>query len=124
MRRPAIGIIGAVFVACAAAVSACTGAAPTENKAAADELTAMWAKAFNAGDAAALAALYADDARSTPPGGPPAVGRTQIETYWRNDLKAGGEVTKLTSSGAPVSLVRERRTDLLQRGVDGATDAD
>jgi uncharacterized protein (TIGR02246 family) len=93
-------MIGAVIVAFAAIVSGCTGGPPAENKAAADELTAIWAKAFNSGDAAALAALYADDARSTPPGGPPAVGRTQIETYWRDDLKTGGEVTKLTADGS------------------------
>ena len=100
MRRPAIKIIGAVFVAFAAAVSGCAGAAPAQNKAAADDVTAMWTSAFNSGNATALAALYADDARSTPPGGAPAIGRTQIEAYWRDDLKGGGEVTKLTADGS------------------------
>jgi ketosteroid isomerase-like protein len=100
MRTRAIGMIGAVMiVALAAAVGGCAGA-PAENKAAADDVTAVWAKTFNSGDATALAALYADDARSTPPGGPPAIGRTQIETYWRDDLKAGGEVTKLTADSS------------------------
>ena len=93
-------VLDAAVIVVAAAASACGGAAPAENKTAADEVTAMWAKAFNAGDASALAALYAEDARSTPPGGPPTVGRPQIETYWREDLKSGGEVTKLTATSS------------------------
>jgi ketosteroid isomerase-like protein len=93
-------MLGAAVIAVAAAASGCGGSAPAENKAAADEVTAMWVNAFNAGDATALAALYADDARSTPPGGPSTIGRTQIETYWRDDLKAGGEVTKLSPDGS------------------------
>lgn len=101
MRRPAIAtMIGIAIVACAATLSACRGAAPAENKAAADEVTVTWMNAFNSGDSAALAALYAEDARSTPPGGPPAIGRPQIEAYWRNDLKPGGDVTKLTTTGS------------------------
>jgi len=120
MRRPVIGMmLGAALIAVAAAASACGGAAPAENKAAADEVTAMWVKAFNAGDATALAALYAEDARSTPPAGPPAVGRTQIETYWRDDLKTGGEVTKLTADGSVA------QGDLLQvSGSYGVTSKD
>ena len=101
MRRPAMKrALAAALVAFGASVSACGGGAPSENKAAADDVTAMWVNAFNSGNASTLAALYAEDARSTPPGGPPVVGRSQIETYWRDDLKQGGEVTKLTASGS------------------------
>lgn len=96
MRTPVIAMIAFVIIA-AATFSGCGTVAPAENKAAADEVTAMWVKALNSGDAAALGALYAEDAESTPPGGPPAVGRTQIEAYWRNDLKGGGDVTKLAA---------------------------
>jgi ketosteroid isomerase-like protein len=99
MRRPAIGmVLGAAAIVFAAGASACGGAAPAENKVGADEVTAMWAKAVTSGDASALAALYVDDARSTPPGGPPTVGKSQIEAYWRDDLKPGGDVTKLTAT--------------------------
>ena len=64
------------------------------------EVTATWANAYDASDAAALAALYADDAHSLPPGGAPLVGRNQIESYWRDDMGEGGPVTKLTPTAA------------------------
>ena len=64
------------------------------------EVTATWANAYDASDAAALAALYADDAHSLPPGGAPLVGRTAIESYWKNDIGEGGTVTKLTPTNA------------------------
>ena len=70
--------------------------APSENKAAADEVTATWVKAFDSGDAKTLAAIYAEDARSTPPGSGTLSGRGSIEAYWRDDIGAGGISTKMT----------------------------
>lgn len=95
--RMVIGAVAVIFAA--VAFAGCGGAAPVENKATADEVTATWTSAFNSGDASALAALYAEDARSTPPGGPAAAGRGQIESYWRGDMKPG-ETTKLTTTGS------------------------
>src|SRR5688572_26097658 len=83
-------IVGSSLAACGA------GAAPAANQAAANEATAAWAQALNAGDAAAVAALYAEDAHSIPPGGGVNNGRGQIESYWRQDIGAGGDQTKLT----------------------------
>jgi ketosteroid isomerase-like protein len=59
-------------------------------------VTAAWVKAVDAGDAAVVAALYAEDAHSMPPGGSAITGRSAIETYWREDLGSGGVVTSLT----------------------------
>ena len=84
-------------------LAACGGAAaPAEDKAAADQVTASWTNAFNAGDATALAALYTDTARSTPPGMGPISGKPQIEAYWKDDIGPGGETTKLTPDGSLV----------------------
>lgn len=100
MRINSRFLIGATAVIFASvAFVGCGGAAPAQNTATADEVTAMWTKAFNSGNATTLAALYADDARSTPPGGAPAAGRSQIESYWREDMKSG-ETTTLTTSGS------------------------
>lgn len=66
----------------------------------AEEVTATWSKAYDASDAGALAALYADDAHSLPPGGTPLIGKSQIESYWRDDIGEGGTVTKLTPTDA------------------------
>ena len=86
----------AVAVTASISLATCGGAArPAANRVAADEVAAGWAKAFDAGDAAALAALYAEDAHSTPPGGPAITGRGEIESYWRQDIGSGGAVTKL-----------------------------
>jgi len=89
--------LGATAVIMGVALTACGGAgAPAANKAAADEVTAAWVKAFDAGDATAMAALYADDAHTMPPGGGVITGHDVIESYWRQDLGSGNAVTKLT----------------------------
>ena len=74
-----------VAVGCAAVVgalgaAACARSAPAENKTAAEEVSAAWTRAFDAGDAAALAALYAEDAQSFPPGSTAITGRSDIDT--------------------------------------------
>ena len=89
---------GMVTVAVAGSLASCGGGAPAENKAAADEATAGWVKAFNAGDVGALAALYAEDAHSVPPAGATMSGRSAIESYWRDDIGSGGGVTRLTAN--------------------------
>src|SRR5687768_1253836 len=61
-----------IAVSLAVIMSACgRSASLQEGTEAASEPTAAWAAAFNAGDPTTLAALYAEDARSLPPGGPP-----------------------------------------------------
>src|SRR5688572_20935444 len=81
---------GVAAVAVAGSLTACGRGAPSENKAAADEATAEWVKAFNAGDAGGLAALYAEDAHSVPPAGATINGHSAIESYWREDIGSGG----------------------------------
>jgi uncharacterized protein (TIGR02246 family) len=57
--------------------------------------TTAWEKAFAAGDAKALAALYAEDALLMPPGAPPVNGRAAIQEFFTKDVaaaKAGGAV--------------------------------
>ena len=95
-------------------LAACGGNAPAADVTATTEVTTAWAKAFDAGDASAVAALYAEDAHSMPPGGPAISGRREIEAYWREDLGSGGVATKLT----PADSIRQG--DLLH--VDGTYD--
>jgi ketosteroid isomerase-like protein len=98
--RPAHRLTRWAVVVTASIGTAACGRAPGPNEAAAGEVTAAWTKAFDAGDAAAVAALYAEDARSLPPGGPPITGRGEIESYWRDDIGSGGAVTKLTPAAS------------------------
>jgi len=90
-------VVGVAAVVVGTSLAACGGtAAPAANKETADQLAATWATALNAGDAAAVAALYAEDAHSMPPGGAAISGRSGIESYWRQDIGSGGIVTKIT----------------------------
>lgn len=52
--------------------------------------TAAWAAAWNAGDAAGIAALYAEDAVVMAPGGEPAKGRAAIQEAMMGALQATG----------------------------------
>ena len=91
--RTAVALITTVGIA-----SCGRAAVPAENKAVADEVTATWVNAFDTGQAASLAALYAEDAHSMPPGTGPISGRGAIEAYWRQDLGRGDLATKLTAN--------------------------
>jgi uncharacterized protein (TIGR02246 family) len=64
-------------------------------KAALKEMTPRWQAAYNAGDAAALAALYAKDGVLLPPNSAPVDGRDAIEAFWSAALEEGatGELT-------------------------------
>jgi uncharacterized protein (TIGR02246 family) len=81
-------------------VATCERGAPADNKALAEEVSTTWTRAFDAGDATALAALYTDDAHSLPPGSPAITGRGDLEAYWREDIGSGGVVTKLRPDDA------------------------
>jgi ketosteroid isomerase-like protein len=101
-------LAGIAILALAIPLLACgqNPAAPATESAA--EVSAAWSNAFNSGSPAALAALYADNARSLPPEGGVLAGRQQIESYWRGDIGEGGATTKLTTADAAV------QGDLLQ----------
>ena len=68
-------------------------ASPPVADVAADEaairaINPQWFKAYAAGDADAIAALYAEDAVLSPPGAPPARGRAAIREYLAGDVAA------------------------------------
>jgi ketosteroid isomerase-like protein len=86
-------------IVAAVALVSCAGA-PGENMAAANEVTAAFAAAYDAGDAPALAALYAEDAHSLPPGTDEIQGRSAIEAYWKADIGTGGARTTMTPTGS------------------------
>jgi uncharacterized protein (TIGR02246 family) len=64
---------------------ASTGMAQT--KATIDKLNEAWVAAFNKGDAAAIAAMYTDDATVLPQGGPMVKGATGIKDLWAGVIK-------------------------------------
>ena len=82
----------------ALALTASTHASPPTagaDEAAVREQTTSWAKAYNGGDAKAVAELYAVDAIFLPPGVPGVKGRPAILAYMTKDIagsKAAGVV--------------------------------
>jgi uncharacterized protein (TIGR02246 family) len=54
-----------------------------QDRAAIAKLNEAWTAAFNKGDAAAVAAMYTEDAYVLPPGGEMVKGRAGIEAFWR-----------------------------------------
>lgn len=95
MSRLAVGIV--------ALVASMTGLAYAASPASADEVairaqTTSWGKAYNGGDAKAVAALYAEDALLLPPGASGVSGRAAILQYFTKDItdsKAAGAVFAL-----------------------------
>ena len=74
------------------------GAVPTlaQDKATIQKLNDAWAMAFNQGDAAAVAAMYTENAYVLPPGAEIVKGRPAIETFWRQAAQQMGDA-KLTT---------------------------
>jgi len=67
------------------------------------ESSLAWAAAYNAGDADAVAALYAEDAVVQPPGAPSVVGRAAIREFIAGDsaaTKAAGLTMNIPGGGA------------------------
>jgi uncharacterized protein (TIGR02246 family) len=89
-----------VAVGIFALAGAMTGMAHAASPASADETairaqTTSWEKAYNAGDAKAVAALYAEDALLLPPGASGVRGRAAILDFFTKDIagaKAAGAV--------------------------------
>ena len=56
---------------------------------------AKFEAAANAGDAAAIANIYSEDATLLPPGSPQIKGRADIQAFWQGFLSAGASDAKL-----------------------------
>ena len=83
--------LGAVFVAFAAFGAMAAG--PSADTAALEAVDQAWLKAFNAGNADAIAALYDENAVLLPPNKPAQNGRAAIKSFLKNEMdgaKKGG----------------------------------
>jgi uncharacterized protein (TIGR02246 family) len=58
---------------------------------------AEWVKAFNAGNAAGVAACYADDAKLLPPNSDFVTGKQGITAVWQGLMDMGGKSAKLNA---------------------------
>ncbi len=84
-----------VIAGCVASTPASDSAADAAAVAAVND---AWGKAYNAGDAAAIAALYSEDAAVNPPGSPQVRGRAALQEFFAKDTagtKAAGVTMNL-----------------------------
>ena len=78
----------------------CTTAPPPDTSAedsrAIEAVSKQWVDAFNRGDAAAVVALYTEEAKLLPPNSPMIVGRESIQASFQADFDASGYDLQLT----------------------------
>ena len=87
-----------------------------QNKATIEKLNDAWTAAFNKGDAAAVAALYTEDAYVLPPGSAMVKGRAAIEAFWRQAAQQMSDAKLTTIDVLPLgrSAAREIGTVTLK----------
>lgn len=98
-----------MLAASVAALAGCARGAPPQadteaDKAAVKAVSLAWKKAYNAGDAAAVAALYAEDAVLSAPGTPAVRGKVAISDYLLKKV-AEFSTAGLTVADAPMGEV-------------------
>ena len=81
----------AVCLGLAVIIGLCASPALAQSKAEIQQLNDQWAAAFAKGDAAAVAAMYTEDAYVLPAGAAMVKGRSAIEALWREDMKQIGD---------------------------------
>jgi len=72
----------------------------SKDEAAIRAITQAWMKAYNAGDAKAISALYAEKAVLLPPGAPAANGNAAIQAYLAKDMAESAKAGVTFSVGA------------------------
>jgi len=87
-RRIAMGLAA---LALAFPLPASAQAATADLQAQLAKISQAWQSAYNAGDAAAIAALYAEDAKVMAPGAAAASGRAAIQALFAEDMKRGSK---------------------------------
>jgi len=85
-------IVLTAFAAAASLLPACAAEQPDAARAAIAGNVQRFVEAFNRGDAAAIAALYTDDALVRLQGAPETSGRAQIIAFWQHGVGPGKQL--------------------------------
>lgn len=90
--------------------------------------SASWTEAFNRGDAAGVAALYAEDATLLPPNSEMIQGRQGIQDYWSAGIQMGLKDISLTTvsvggSGDTAYEIGKYSLTIQPPGQEGMTDS-
>ena len=102
----------------------CAAPAMAQSKAAMQKLADEWAAAFNKGDAAAVAARYAEDANVLPDHAAMAHGRVAIEALWKSEMKQVGDVAIKVTDVVPLGANAAREIGTYTLKVKGSPPQD
>jgi uncharacterized protein (TIGR02246 family) len=83
--------VGLVALALASPLPAFAQAGGSDLRPQIEKVDRAWEKAYNAGDAAAVTALYTKDAKVMPPGAEPASGTKAIQVMFTADVAQGAK---------------------------------
>jgi uncharacterized protein (TIGR02246 family) len=111
----------AIALLCTLAVA---GPAQAQTRAAIQALNDEWDAAFDKGDAAALAAMYAEDAYVLPPGAEIVHGRKAIEAFWAKAVQELGEARLTTVDVLPLGADAAREIGTFSFKTKGASPRD
>jgi uncharacterized protein (TIGR02246 family) len=98
--------------------------ASAQTTAAIQALNDKWDAAFNKGDAAAIAAMYAPDATVLPPGGDMIKGRDGIQKFWGGAVQQLGDAKLTTVDVLPLGSAAAREIGTFSFKTKGATPQD
>jgi uncharacterized protein (TIGR02246 family) len=115
MRR----VVLAILVLVAMVVPAMAQSVKTMQK-----LEDQWSAAFNKGDAAAVAAMYTDDAYVLPAGAPMVHGTANIQTFWSQTMQQLGDLKCTTMDVRPLGRNWAREIGNCAFKTKGAAPAD
>jgi len=107
-----------------AAAMVCAAPAMAQSKAAIQKLNDAWDAAFNKGDGAAVAAMYAEDAYVLPSGSDMVQGRTAIAGFWSQAVQQLGDAKLTTLDVLPLGRGAAREIGTFSFKTKGATPQD
>ena len=90
----------AMFAGCISILAAVPALA--QSKAMIQGLDDKWTEAFNRGDAAAVAAMYTEDAYALPAGHDMVKGRAAIEAFWKETMQQLGDAKLVVVDVVPL----------------------
>jgi|SRR5579863_7679503 len=108
----------------AVAMSLCAVPALAQSKTAIQTLEDQWGAAFNKGDAAAVAAMYTDDAYVLPAGAPMVHGHADIQTFWGQAMQQLGDVKCTAVDVMPIGRTGAREIGTCTFKTKGASPQD
>jgi uncharacterized protein (TIGR02246 family) len=95
-----------------------------QDKAGIEELNARFVAAFNSGDFAKVASLYAENAYVLPPGSGVIKGRSNIQAFWTKAGEGLGDVKLVTVEVTPLSGSAAREIGTFTGRTKGASPQD